>query len=226
MIIVASTFAQVFSRSDLAMNIIGVLIVWRFVMGVGVGMGGDHSLSAVIASEFASTGNRGHLLTTVFTAQSWGNLGTLYRSCVAAAASVAQLVLAASLVELVTINAYKDSIIADNFSELRHVDYCWRTLICLGSIPGAIALYLRLTIPATFRFKMDIDRDIQRARTDVDNVLGYNGTRAAGVHHRRSHSDFTNYFAQRSDFLLLFGVAYSWFAIDASSISFTGRRTN
>ena len=42
---------------------------------MGVGVGGDHSLSAVIASEFASTGRRGRLMTAVFTARGWGNLG-------------------------------------------------------------------------------------------------------------------------------------------------------
>jgi MFS transporter, PHS family, inorganic phosphate transporter len=43
---------------------------------MGVGVAGDHPLSAVIASEFASTRSRGRLMTAVFTAQGWGNLGT------------------------------------------------------------------------------------------------------------------------------------------------------
>lgn len=230
MILVASTFAQVLSRSGPGVNVIGVLVVWRFIMGMGTGMGGDNSLGAVIGSEFASTGRRGRLMMTVFTAQGWGNIGTQHHSCVEAC--VAQLVLAASLVELVTIHAYKASIVADSFDELRHVDYCWRTLIGLGSVPGAIALYLRFTIPETSRFRMDIDRDVQRARADIGNVLGHNGTPAAvywvdqdAVVEReeaphRCRSDVIKYFAQRYDFLLLFGLSYSWFAVDASPISF------
>ena len=43
---------------------------------MGVGVGGGYPLSAVIASEFAQRRNRGHLMTTVFTAQGWGNFGT------------------------------------------------------------------------------------------------------------------------------------------------------
>ncbi len=43
---------------------------------MGVGIGGDYPLSAVIASEFASRRSRGRLMTTVFTAQGWGSLGT------------------------------------------------------------------------------------------------------------------------------------------------------
>ena len=73
MIIVTATFAQALAGSGPGVSIIGVLIVWRFIMGVGVG--GDYPLSAVISSEFASTGTRGRLMTLVFTAQGWGNLG-------------------------------------------------------------------------------------------------------------------------------------------------------
>jgi len=81
MIIVTATFAQSLAGSGPGVNIVGVLIVWRFIMGVGVG--GDYPLSAVIASEFASTRFRGRLMTTVFTAQGWGNLGTTHiSSCI------------------------------------------------------------------------------------------------------------------------------------------------
>jgi PHS family inorganic phosphate transporter-like MFS transporter len=80
MIIVTATFAQALAGSGLGVNIIGVLMVWRFIMGVGVG--GDYPLSAVISSEFASTSSRGRLMTTVFTAQGWGNFGKQHCSCV------------------------------------------------------------------------------------------------------------------------------------------------
>ena len=232
MIILTSTFAQALAGSGPGMNIIAVLVVWRFILGVGVG--GDYPLSAVISSEFASTGSRGRLMTAVFTAQGWGNFGTqrhFYKQ-----SSNTKLVLAASLIALITVHAYKDSILKDSLNDLKHVDYCWRILIGLGCVPGALALYFRLTIPETPRFTMDIDRDIQKARTDIENVLGPNGGSAAiywvdpdavvqRAHApRRTLSDFINFFAQRSNFLLLFGAAYSWFAIDASPISYIGWR--
>lgn len=56
------------------MSIVAALIIWRFIMGVGIG--GDYPLSAVIASEFASKRSRGRIMTTVFAAQGWGNFGT------------------------------------------------------------------------------------------------------------------------------------------------------
>ena len=64
MIILTSTFAQALAGSGPRVS---VLIVWRFIMGVGVG--GGLPLSAVIASEFTSTSSRGRLMTTVFTEQ-------------------------------------------------------------------------------------------------------------------------------------------------------------
>ena len=133
------------------------------------------------------------------------------------------------MVALIVIAAYKDSIVAGNTDR---VDYCWRILIGLGCVPGVIALYFRLTIPETPRFTMDIDRDVQRAAMDISNVLGPKGN-SAGVYWvdpdadavvqrahapRRSRSDFMTHFGQWSSLQLLIGVAYSWFAIDASHL--------
>ncbi|KAH9003090.1 major facilitator superfamily domain-containing protein [Lactarius hatsudake] len=208
MIIITATLVQALVGSGQAVNIIGVIAFWRFVMGVGVG--GDYPLSAVITSEFAPTSFRGRLMTAVFTTQGWGNF-------------------AASLVALIVTAAYKDSIISGGACR---VDYCWRILIGLGCVPGAIALYFRLTIPETPRFTMDIDRDIQRAAMDIDNVLDPRGS-FAGVYWvdpdsyavvqradvpRHTRSDFMAHFGRWSNLQLLIGVAYSWFAIDASHL--------
>ena len=144
------------------------------------------------------------------------------------------VLVAAYLVALTTVQAYKDAIIRDNFDELEHVDNCWRILIGLGCVPGAIALYFRLTDLETPRFTMDIDLDVQRARADIERVLGPGGSAAVywvdpdavvqpAEAPRQSRSDFIRYLAQPGNFLLLFGVAYSCFAIDASAISFIKR---
>ena len=144
-----------------------------------------------------------------------------------------KFVLATSLIALITVHAYKDSVLTDN-NDLRHADYCWRILIGLGCVPAAIALYFRLTTPETPRFMMDIDRDVQRARTDIENMLGPNGGSVtlncvdpdAVVRHanapRRSRSDFIDFFTKPGNLSLLFGVAYSWLVIDVSSIRILG----
>jgi hypothetical protein len=150
-------------------------------------------------------------------------------------AGKSKLVLAACLVAPKTVHAYKDSILSGGLNDLKHVDYCWRILIGLGCVPGAIALYFRLTVPETPRFTIDIDRGIQKARAEIENVLGPNDGSVA-VHWvdpdavvpravdapRRSRSDFINHFTQPRNFSLLFEAAYSWFAINASPISYIG----
>lgn len=49
MIMIASTVAQALTASSPALTIVGLLVFWRIVMGVGIG--GDYPLSAVITSE-------------------------------------------------------------------------------------------------------------------------------------------------------------------------------
>lgn len=44
---------------------------------MGIGIGGDYPLSAVISSEFASTRIRGRMMTATFAAQGFGNFGML-----------------------------------------------------------------------------------------------------------------------------------------------------
>lgn len=49
-IILAATLAQCLSASSTALSVVGVLVFWRVVMGIGIG--GDYPLSAVITSEY------------------------------------------------------------------------------------------------------------------------------------------------------------------------------
>ena len=189
---------------------------------LGVGIGGDYPLSAVITSEFASTRARGRLMTAVFASQGWGQLGMFGpKSCF----SRTDMLSAASLVGLIVVVAFKDVI--------RHspdqVDYTWRLLIGLGTIPAVIALYFRLTIPETPRFTLDIDRNIGRAARDIKNALT---TKSYGVYvdddevdepriiaPRASSTDFITYFSKLKNFKVLFGTAYSWFALDVRAVS-------
>jgi hypothetical protein len=103
----------VLAGSGPGVNIIGVLIVWRGFLPV------DVPLSAVIASEFASTSSsRGHLMTTVFTARGWRNFGTQRHYFYMEAAGNTKLVLAATLVALIAFHAYRDSILTAYSSAL------------------------------------------------------------------------------------------------------------
>ena len=193
---------------------------------MGVGIGGDYPLSAVIASEFAATRNRGRLMTAVFASQGWGNLGA---SWCASSAKVLLLtdIPAASIVALVVLAAYKDAILSEGNISFVAMDTCWRFLVGLGCVPGVVALYFRLTVPETPRFTMDVVRDIKLAIHNIQAVLSANGVQP-GVWEvdeslrptspidapRSSWRDFTRYFGKWENLRVLIGCSYSWFALD------------
>ena len=137
---------------------------------------------------------------------------------------------AAAIVSLVLVEAFKNKIIHDNFAVLKHVDYCWRLLIGLGCVPGCVALYFRLTIPETPRFTMDIERNVRQATQDIENVLAtgqFYVDEDAAVQRvkapKASRRDFLKHFGKWENGKVLLGCAYSWFALDVrSSIMFCG----
>jgi PHS family inorganic phosphate transporter-like MFS transporter len=101
---------------------------------MGIGVGGDYPLSAVITAEFSSTRYRGGIIAAVFAMQGLGQL-------------------AASLMTLIVVVAYKDRLqsaasVSDCTNEcIQTVDKMWRIIIAFGGVPGWFALYYRLTIP-------------------------------------------------------------------------------
>ncbi|KAG6917699.1 hypothetical protein DXG01_001469 [Tephrocybe rancida] len=196
MIIIIATFAQAVSGGGRAVGIIGVLVIWRFLLGIGIG--GDYPLSAVISSEFAPTHIRGRSMVAVFAAQGWGNFF-------------------ATLVAFIVVSAYKKALLDDPSL----VDFMWRILIGLGCVPGVFALYFRLTIPETPRFTMDIERNVHQATEDIRNVLTIGNSavdpdtpvqRANAP--RASWADFRKYFGQWKNMKVLIGTSWSWFALD------------
>ncbi|THG99884.1 hypothetical protein EW145_g7177 [Phellinidium pouzarii] len=198
--IVAGTFSQALAGQGPAVNIIYVLSVWRFIMGIGIG--GDYPLSAVISSEFSATRIRGRVMTAVFASQGWGNL-------------------VASLVSLVVVNAFKKAVLNDG-PDTNHIDFMWRLLIGLGSVPGAIALYFRFTIPESPRFTMDIERSVLKASEDVDLYLLKGSSLEIDPDApyplanmpKASRNDFRAYFSKKENFKVLLGTCLAWFCQD------------
>ncbi|OSX57806.1 hypothetical protein POSPLADRAFT_1156131 [Postia placenta MAD-698-R-SB12] len=128
------------------------------------------------------------------------------------------------------VRCYKLNMLDDTSKLLKDVDQIWRIIIGLGCVPGAIALYFRLTIPETPRFTMDIERNVQKATQDVDAFLTpVNYTVDPEVAFQRlsartaSKQDFQSYFSKWENLKVLLGTSYSWFALD---IAFYGLGLN
>ncbi|KAM6499657.1 phosphate permease [Amanita muscaria] len=208
-IMVVSTFAQALAGESKtgSVSIVSALIVWRVLMGIGIG--GDYPLSSIIVSEFSPIHIRGRLMAIVI---GFYGIGTV----------------AAALVSLVVVSAFKREIITNSqrspFSlQLVQdpVDQMWRLLIGLGCIPAVLGLYFRFTVPETPRFTIDIERNLDQARADIDTSLnreeiGYDGEVIRRVVvPKASWNDFIRYFSTWENFRVLLGASYSWFAIDA-----------
>ncbi|KAH7364642.1 major facilitator superfamily domain-containing protein [Rhexocercosporidium sp. MPI-PUGE-AT-0058] len=145
-----------------SMSIIVLLLVWRFVLGIGIGA--DYPLSAVICSEFAPTHLRGKMLTLVFACQPLGQL-------------------AATLVSLIAIVRQRNGIPSDStahteFSDQqcneeckRTLDSVWRWIIGVGIIPAVIALWFRLTIIESPRYTADVGQDSKKAASELHRYL-------------------------------------------------------
>ncbi|WWC99594.1 phosphate:H+ symporter [Kwoniella sp. B9012] len=209
MIIIVGTLGQAVAGHAAGISIYGVMIMWRFIMGMGIG--GDYPLSAVITSEFAARRIRGRMMTAVFASQGWGNL-------------------ASAIVSVICIAAFKSQIHSQPITDMKAVDQVWRLIIGIGCVPACIALYFRLTIPETPRYTMDIERNIKQASQDVDTYLTSGTYVNDPIHNneraelpKASWADFFRHFGQWRNGKVLLGTAWSWFALD---IAFYGLGLN
>ncbi|EPT01392.1 hypothetical protein FOMPIDRAFT_1120432 [Fomitopsis schrenkii] len=200
MIMIIGTFGQTIAAPSMAASFIALLIVWRTFMGIGIG--GDYPLSAVISSEFSSTHIRGRVMTAVFANQGWGQLAATAASCI-------------------VVRAYKTRLVSGGGLLLEDLDRIWRIIIGLGCVPAVVALYFRLTIPETPRFTLDIRRNVAQAARDIDAYLTHDGytvdpeavSRRLDAQ-RATRQDFRAYFSRWENLKVLIGTSYSWFALD------------
>ncbi|KAE8553844.1 acid phosphatase pho5 [Talaromyces marneffei ATCC 18224] len=215
-IIIFATLAQSLSSDSPSMSIVGVLIFWRVIMGIGIG--GDYPLSSIITSEFATTKWRGAMMGSVFAMQGIGQL---------AGAIIALIVTAGFKESLQTASTVAKCTGVCNLA----VDKMWRVVIGFGAVPAVIALYYRLTIPETPRYTFDINRDVLQASQDISAYLegaseGHPDQveRAAALQKdserlaapQATFSDFLAYYGQWKNGKTLLGTAGSWFFLDVA----------
>ncbi|VBB83889.1 Putative Inorganic phosphate transporter PHO [Podospora comata] len=213
-LIIIATLAQALTSSSPSMNIVGVIIFWRILQGVGIG--GDYPLSSIITSEFATTKWRGAMMGAVFAMQGLGQLGAAFVMLFITLGFKKSLEPALTLA-----TCTGDCGVA--------VDQMWRILIGFGAVPGCIALYYRLTIPETPRYTFDVQMDVEKASADAEAYLkgepeGKPDTVAQAITQqtaqkkleipKASWSDFFRHYSKRKNAMLLAGTALSWCFLD------------
>ncbi|KAH0551198.1 acid phosphatase pho5 [Trichoglossum hirsutum] len=215
-IIIFATLAQSLSSPSAAISITGLIIFWRVLMGVGIG--GDYPLSAIITSEFATTKWRGAMMGAVFAMQGIGQF-------------------AAAMIALIVTSGFKNSLKTASSANkcsgvcLLAVDKMWRVVIGFGAVPGCIALYFRLTIPETPRYTFDVARDVEKAGSDVNAYMMGDAEgkpdevrRAQAIQDaseqltvpKASWNDFWRHYTQWKNGKVLLGTAGSWFFLDVA----------
>jgi PHS family inorganic phosphate transporter-like MFS transporter len=131
----------------------------------------------------------------------------------------------AGLVGLCVTAAFRSAIEYDQ----QYLDYVWRIVIGMGAIPGVCALYYRLTIPETPRYTIDIENKYEQGILDAKAFVE-KGARAGDYNENTVHqvvdasdappkaswADFIKFFGQWKNGRVLFGTAYSWFALDVA----------
>ncbi|KAL2911119.1 hypothetical protein HK105_209424 [Polyrhizophydium stewartii] len=206
-IMIISTIGSALSApAAAAFGILPVLGFWRFLLGIGIG--GDYPMSAVITSEFANVRYRGLMLSAVFAMQGIG-------------------ILVGGLFIIAMLAAFRPLIQQNEV----YLDYVWRIVLLIGIFPAFVALYFRLTIPETPRYTVDVIGDEDKAERDVERVLKLNyvadvtskwGAEEIAERDNRvlvrqnTLEDFVRYFGQWRNLKVLIGVSYSWFALDVA----------
>jgi len=129
---------------------------------------------------------------------------------------------ASGIVAVIALAGFKDSIIAQPLTHLKAIDQTWRTIIGVGCVPAVIALYFRLTIPETPRYTIDVENDLAQATLDAQTNWGKNEGAVQApaaekvVTPKHSWTDFWRHFGQWKNGKVLFGTAWSWFALDVA----------
>jgi PHS family inorganic phosphate transporter-like MFS transporter len=152
---VATVFVAITSEGALrSTHKLAWFISWRFIMGIGIG--GDYPLSAVITAEFAPRKHRGRMLATVFFMQPIGAL----------LANLTAVIVVLSLRGRLPEGSMPRTC-NQNRECVETIDLMWRWIVGVGAIPPAFAILLRWWIPESPRYTLEVEMNPDQAAKDV-----------------------------------------------------------
>ncbi|KAJ2975548.1 hypothetical protein NQ176_g5461 [Zarea fungicola] len=210
------------------MSFLGLFIWWRFVMGIGIGA--EYPLSAVITSEWSSTHSRGTMLGSVFLMQPFGQ-------------ALAQLVGLWVLLGFEDSKKLRDLRCGlDTLHEeecRRAVDGIWRIVIGSGAIPALLAIIFRFFLFDCGMYSLEVRNKPAVAIMNTQRVYGA-PVNPTAMHQQNSfpmqntngnlhqepsprpmpvqfsREDLHNYFIRDRNWVYLLGTAATWFFLDVS----------
>ncbi|KOS20815.1 Inorganic phosphate transporter PHO84 [Escovopsis weberi] len=209
------------------MSFLGLFVWWRFVMGIGIGA--EYPLSAVITSEWSSTQSRAPMIAGVFMMQPVGQ-------------ALAQIV---GLLVLIGFNRSKGlqemRCGLDNLYEeecRKAVDGLWRIVIGLGAIPALLAIIFRFFLYDCGLYSLEVKHKASVAIINTQRIYGapsgsfvttfptmdsHAGMRLESSHGpssiQFSREDLYNYFIRDGNWYYLLGTSATWFFLDVSFYS-------
>jgi MFS transporter, PHS family, inorganic phosphate transporter len=166
-IMIVATLGLTLGTTGQSVNVIGITIFWRVILGIGIG--GDYPNSSVLVSEFSTVRWRGAMMAAMFSSQ---GIGAFF----------------AALTSFLCTKGFQSSIQrSDCDVDCRlALDKAWRIVYGVGIVPAVVALFFRLTIPETIRYTLDITRNESNAARDavgfMDGVKMDDATALLGAH--------------------------------------------
>ncbi|KAG6216277.1 hypothetical protein E4U50_006133 [Claviceps purpurea] len=243
LVIVSTIGVATSSRGVGDLSFLGLFIWWRFVMGIGIGA--EYPLSAVITSEWSSTQSRATMLSSVFLMQPVGQ----------ALAQLVGLWVLLGFDRSRQLQTLQCGLNTAHHEECRQaVDGIWRIVIGSGAVPALLAIIFRFFLFDCGLYSLEVRdkpavaiRNTQRVygtplraggTRGLDNVfpmqtLNQNGNHLQTVMSPRSmpvqfsKQDLHDYFIRDGNWHYLFGTAMTWFLLDVSfyGLSLDNRRT-
>ncbi|XP_061354723.1 probable inorganic phosphate transporter 1-9 isoform X1 [Gastrolobium bilobum] len=191
LLMVMSTLASGFSICIRRTCVLLSLGFFRFFLGLGIG--GDYPLSSTIMSEFANKRTRGSFIAAVFSMQGFG-------------------ILASATVTMVVCSIFHGE---------NGIDFAWRLILMIGSVPAGLTYYWRMMMPETARYTALVEQNVLQAAKDMEKVLDVsisqiaeeNPEENAFVSKTHAYSLFSREFLRRHG-RDLFACSCNWFLLD------------
>ncbi|KAK3906202.1 major facilitator superfamily domain-containing protein [Staphylotrichum tortipilum] len=226
-LVIVSTIGVATSSNGYSdLSFLALFTWWRFVMGVGIGA--EYPLSAVITSEWASTSSRATMLSSVFLMQPIGQ---------ALAQVVGVLVLLGedAAHDLHDMQCGLNSLHEDECKKI--IDGIWRIVIGSGAVPALLAIIFRFFLYDCGLYTLEVKNKPGNAFRDTQRVYGAppttNGTAMSPTHGGALHEpeetmprqfsweDLHAYFIKDKNWCYLLGTAMTWFFLDVSFYGFS-----